>query len=159
MPMRPAIKDQFVNNLRNGKYPQARGSLITLVEIEAEDGGPKQVTGYCCLGVLSDMAIRSGEIADQIRWQEGSLETEIEVLDPDTGVWEEHHSQDLPLCVARWAGITDKRPDDPTDPVDRRVVRQPNNPRFGAKRAIDLNDTDMLSFPEIADRIEADPLV
>lgn len=195
MTMKPKIKTGWVEDLRSGKFPQTTGRLVgpavienpTVEQQEAwrdhpqHDGGPTKdpnVVGYCCLGVLTHRAIESGEIASLIRWAPGN-EWEVEVWsnpdgeEPETpdevnvdGEWIEFTDNDLPRCVSRWAGITDKRPGDHerlaqavTERERREFAPQANNPRLGSERAIARNDNLHQSFAEIADAVEGDDLL
>ena len=55
-PMKPEIKKQWVQALRSGEYKQGRGQL-------------KQGATFCCLGVLCDLAVQSGELGSLgARW-------------------------------------------------------------------------------------------
>lgn len=75
--MYPKIKRKWCEALRSGKYKQATGMLAT------DDGG------YCCLGVLAQVAIDNG-----------------------IGNWDIFYksSDYLPDEVAQWAGVEDCDP-------------------------------------------------
>lgn len=93
--MKPKIKRQWVDALRSGEYEQgARGTL-------------KSESGYCCLGVLCDLAVKSGEIDDLI-WRKGNPGS------PD-GLWAIEKINDsstlVPIpAVVEWAGMDDENP-------------------------------------------------
>jgi hypothetical protein len=51
--MKPEVKEKWVEALRSGDYTQAKGKLTKT----DPDGEP---VGYCCLGVLCDLALLDG---------------------------------------------------------------------------------------------------
>lgn len=192
MTMKPQIKAGWVDDLRSGKFPQTTGKLVGPALIENPTDSQREawidhpdndgdstkdpgVRGYCCLGVLTERAITSGDLSSIIRWDPDD-EFAVEVwMNPDgefpetpseahgDGDWVEFTDNDLPGCVAHWAGITDKRPDDDamlaiavTEEQRREVLPMTNNPRIGARRAIDRNDKMRQTFAEIADAVEQD---
>jgi hypothetical protein len=65
------VAKKWVKALRSGKYSQAKGQL-------------KTTEGYCCLGVLCDLAVKAGV---------------LKVFPTGRG--------NLPLNVKRWAGLVD----------------------------------------------------
>jgi hypothetical protein len=77
MAMNPKVKAKWVAALRSGAYPQARGQL----------NGSQ---GWCCLGVLTDLAVESG-IG---HWDQGHFRNGVEF-----------HSAILPESVRAWAGL------------------------------------------------------
>ena len=52
--MKQEIKQQWITALRSGNYPQGRGYLRRI-----DDDGKE---GYCCLGVLCELAVNAGVI-------------------------------------------------------------------------------------------------
>ncbi len=52
--MKKEIKEQWIKALRSGEYRQARGKLCKV--------NGKGNKSFCCLGVLTDLAIKSGEV-------------------------------------------------------------------------------------------------
>ena len=63
--MNPKVKKLWLKALRSGKYEQGYGYL-------------RNEGLYCCLGVLTDIAIKEGVIPlDKVYWYEGYLEDEI----------------------------------------------------------------------------------
>jgi hypothetical protein len=82
MAMNPEVKDQWVKALRSGEYEQTRNLLHRV------DGG------YCCLGVLSELAVQAGVIPPARREKD------------DPHAW--YYGPDeciLPLPVENWAGL------------------------------------------------------
>jgi hypothetical protein len=76
--LKKRVKEQWVAALRSGKYQQARGVLA----------GPE---GYCCLGVLCEVAIESGLPVSVSR--EGDLTTY------------DQHTALMPPQVYEWATL------------------------------------------------------
>lgn len=118
--MNPKVKAKWVKALRSGEYVQGKGGLCI--------PGKKHDT-FCCLGVLTDLAVR----AKVTQWApdvpSGAL--------PGQSYY---NAADLPDAVAAWAGL------DRTVPII--------NPHLNLN-AIDANDDRAYSFEEIADLIEA----
>lgn len=83
--MRASVKRLWVNALRSGDYVQGHGRLRTM-SFDPEEG-KSVITGYCCLGVLCDIAMK----------QEGVSQR-----------WENIHigAAYLPDSVMRWAGLS-----------------------------------------------------
>lgn len=129
--MNQEIKARWVAALRSGEFEQGKDYLC-------EDGK------YCCLGVLSELAVRDGVIAP------------AEAIDVPSGGTipglafdgERHH---LPQSVAKWADINPEYDDWEGD-----VVYDPDPyVLFGDRdqTVSELNDKGM-TFPELADLIE-----
>jgi hypothetical protein len=81
--LKPEVKEQWLTALRSGEYTQAQEYLRT-----ADDG-------YCCLGVLCDLAVKGGVIGEPHQ-------------DGPEAVWEYGNFPDdsgtqLPQAVADWA--------------------------------------------------------
>lgn len=87
--MKPEIKQQWIDNLRSGKYNQTREQLT----YERPDGW----VGYCCLGVLTDQYLReTGK-----KWsddREGCIDSAY------------NKSTILPKEIAEWAGLSSSDP-------------------------------------------------
>lgn len=56
--MKEEVKAKWIADLRSGKFPQTRATMHRPV---ANDAGP---AGYCCLGVLAQQFVDSGEIVE-----------------------------------------------------------------------------------------------
>jgi hypothetical protein len=114
--MKKEVKDRWVEALRSGKYSQTKGVL--------RDG-----KGFCCLGVLCDIA--KDELG--INWRFNGRSYDMK-----------SYSLVLPTIVTEWAGLRD----------DQGMVFPNNNdteePLFNPPK---LNDNGA-SFAEIADMIE-----
>ena len=82
------IKDLWIDALLSGEYQQGTGQLHT----QETDG----TDYFCCLGVLTDLAIKNG------------VPLEIEVQSADTGERRIAYNgcyEYLPRAVAEWAGV------------------------------------------------------
>lgn len=56
--MNPTIKERWIAALQSGEYKQdPEGGALCKVNVDGE------VVGYCCLGVLMDMAVQDGIIS------------------------------------------------------------------------------------------------
>jgi hypothetical protein len=132
--MNPSIAQRWVQALRSGDFEQGRGKL--------NDG----MGGFCCLGVLCEIAVADGVIACSF-----NKEGPVSYYDPDAtalqkGLYGDGYTDmsetSLPKAVQRWAGL--KLGEQAT----------PNSPSFGGWNLIELNDTEKYSFDQIADVIE-----
>lgn len=121
--MNPEIKSRWVAALRSGEYKQTTGRL-------RRDGG------MCCLGVLTDLAVRDGVAAwiSSSGGEPGSIED-------DTG---EVRISLLPNIVARWAGL----PIDGDQCGPKVSIQQ-------LKCALAEHNDSGRTFAEIADAIES----
>lgn len=127
-----AVIQKWVDALESGEYQQTIGALR---RTEASPGYPK---GFCCLGVLCDLAVREGVIPEgKPRKVDGG-----ELIYGDD---RNRSSQALPLTVSKWAGISAYPK--AYDPTLRR-----------SDRLSYLNDNYGYSFHEIADLIRAEYL-
>lgn len=121
--MNKKIAARWVNALRSGDFTQT-------IEYLQDDGG------YCCLGVLCELAVKSGAIPKPNEPNEDFLKGQIRRY----GVGESIEDQVLPRQVMLWAGISS------------------SGGKFenseGAFDLTELNDNGN-SFEEIADIIEA----
>lgn len=96
--MNKEIKQRWINALRSGKYSQTEGCL--------RDG-----KGYCCLGVLTDIAIKDGVIEGwQLRPGASGEERPYVVVDQvGLGAPFEQDAV-LPKKVAEWAELDAANP-------------------------------------------------
>lgn len=107
--MKADIAEKWVNALESGKYTQSKGRL-------------QDQNGYCCLGVLCDLAVQENVIPAPI-------------FEVDYYAYGENKSNNyLPLKVKEWAGMKD------------------TSGTYGEKGRVLAykNDTEGLSFKEIA---------
>lgn len=129
-------KAQWVAALRSGDYKQGHGLLHTITDGEHQ---------YCCLGVLCDLAEKSG-----LTLRRGD-NLDRGLAQPYTRYVIAYNGNDdfLPQAVMEWAGVTSPNP--PTcEPSD---VGTPGNSLPATLSW--LNDQGK-SFSEIADIIERD---
>jgi hypothetical protein len=114
--MNPEVKRLWVDALRSGEYQQGQGALFT-------------GEGYCCLGVLCEVAIKAG--------------LEIEKSKRDSEHWlYDGEAAWLPQSVEKWAGLPDASPDVSLG--------------FERRGLVQMNDGDLAPFSAIADAIEND---
>lgn len=145
--MKAAIKDLWVDEgLLSGNYTQVNGAFRALIE-DPKNGG--ECVGSCCLAVLTDLAIKSGEVPD-VRWWGPNNESVLVRVEPDgdysvvdlieldDGFWIEHEDGDLPKPVMEWAGLTSP------------------NPLIDEVKAVERNDQLLETFEQIAEAIKND---
>lgn len=102
--MNPEIKERWLTALRSGKYKQTDGYLnIQRNNPEAVPEGNLRGNGYCCLGVLCELAVADGVIKKR-HSPEGDF---FEYGNPEANDWD---YSVLPLSVKDWAGLTDTNP-------------------------------------------------
>lgn len=85
--MDAGIKARWIAALRSGEYEQAYGQL-------------RSNKGYCCLGVLSEIAVDAGVITKE----------RIDTGDGWTEAYGNGSSGYLPSLVRDWAGLPDTNP-------------------------------------------------
>lgn len=84
--MKPEVKTAWVEALRSGEYTQGTEMLL------------QPGVGYCCLGVLCDLAVKSGEIED-LTFENGIVR-----------VGERASNAELIDAVSQWAGLVGVNP-------------------------------------------------
>ena len=138
--MRAEIRKRWVEALRSGDYEQAQGAFV---EGDPTGSRPELDTRYCCLAVLTDLAIQDG--LPGLRWSGDGLEQLEEIETEDDRVvedWVPREDGDLPYVVWKWAGF-----DEP---------QYGGNPMIDGEPAISRNDDMGENFEQIADAIERD---
>lgn len=134
IPMNPKVKALWVEALRSGEYTQSFGALRK----DGTGGSPK---GFCCLGVLCDLAVKAGVIPEPIHQGD----------EDDTYRYGDNEGTP-PRQVLEWAEMTHihEGRDAPT------LNREGHfHNAFGSREAlVVLNDVSKLSFEEIANLIE-----
>lgn len=139
--MKPAIKQLWIDALRSGDYRQGRGCL-------SADGK------FCCLGVLTDLAVKAGvvQIFDEDQIGRVSYRSIGSNDVPEVGIYA------IMPAVAEWAGI-EAGDEFPVMPLPRPF----ETPRMDAdgfgvsvirKSLVQLNDGARYDFNQIADVIE-----
>lgn len=116
--MNPEIKRQWLDRLRSGEYVQTKFAL-------------KDREGYCCLGVLCEVAVDNNAIKYYPGPNWGYAKNDLEFL---------RSKGTPPKEVAFWAGLDAVDPIVQYDGEEYRLAR--------------LNDIVELTFEEIADLIE-----
>lgn len=135
--MDPEVKQLWVAALRSGEYPQGKSKL-------------RSSKGYCCLGVLCDLAERAGIITSEVvtTYDDGTETYGYTVNDHQEVPY--HEVSLLPLKVQDWAGIENCNPN---VEVDDEEFSKDHQLRSWAPLS-ELNDLGY-DFDYIADRIEA----
>jgi hypothetical protein len=88
--MKQTVMKKWVKALRSGKYTQGKNALHT------------RAGGYCCLGVLCDLAAQEGKG----KWEGTTDDGDQKFLDRKGN----HESSYLPIVVQDWAGVNSKNP-------------------------------------------------
>lgn len=97
--MNQEIKARWLEALRSGEFKQTNGYLSIQSAIPDDD----QFDGYCCLGVLCEIAVADGVVVKQ-RVGENSF---FEYGNPEKDDWD---YSVLPLSVREWAGLQEANP-------------------------------------------------
>lgn len=137
--MNEDVKAEWLAALRSGEYKQTIGAL----EYTEHNNDDEDLVGYCCLGVLCDLAAKKGITGRKIHRVSVRSVTDADYFEDvlygsDQAGW---ISQILPADVQIWADITGGNPDIALDDG------------FGTTSLAELNDMGK-SFAEIADIIE-----
>lgn len=131
--MNPEIKDRWLQKLESGEYEQTTGEL-------------RNDEGFCCLGVLCEVAVEDGIIC---RGDSGYLST-----GPD-GMYVENST--LPREVVKWAGLESINPTVPFElQEDDCPCGEPHDDDVETTKMelSELNDSERLTFREIASYIK-----
>jgi hypothetical protein len=91
--MNSEVKKVWIDALRSGDYDQGLGQLHTM---------QNDIHAYCCLGVLCDLAIKSGielEVKYDSTWENGP---KMFIYDGESGY--------LPEVVQQWAELDEVNP-------------------------------------------------
>lgn len=124
--MKQEVKDEWLAALRSGEYAQANGRL------HVDDG-------YCCLGVLCEVAVKAGVI-EPAEMKSTLKEEAVGAYGKDGG------TMVPPLEVIEWAELDSENPN--TD------VRTNDDDFSRPFTVAELNDEQGYSFAQIADVIE-----
>lgn len=95
--MKQEIAQLWTDALRSGDYEQATGRLV---EVDPANG---KAIGYCCLGVLCELAIKAGVSVEKSEPRLCSEESGDEFYG---GISYDGNDATLPGSVMRWADIT-----------------------------------------------------
>lgn len=124
-----AVIEKWVEALESGQYQQTK-SYLARPAMTGND------IGYCCLGVLCDLAVKHGVIAEPE--MVGEDDQKLLKFDGDT--------RDLPQSVSEWAGLED---------IDVNLdvpayLAEEEAEGLSEETAIALNDSYGFSFRKIA---------
>lgn len=127
MSVNPEVAQKWADALRSGEYPQSSGVLHNNF-------------GFCCLGVLCDVAVKNGVIP--------APRIDSDVISARRFYGAEEASAFLPTEVQDWLGTDGRDVDAPQS-----VVNALNLYNFRSS-FVALNDTHDATFDHIADCIE-----
>lgn len=151
--MKQEIAERWAGKLESGDYPQTTGALNRVV------GDGDKPIGFCCLGVLCEIAVEDGIVTKKLRspyadamWygRENSLD-----FNGSTAF--------LPPEVYKWAGLKgDSVWFDVTEIVDTlnddtEVIELKDGRKIAS--AISLNDSGALNFKQIAELVRNNKIV
>lgn len=145
--MKPEIKALWIDALNSGEYSQARGTLREL------DRATGNVVGYCCLGVLTDLAEKAGVVKAKPREAENQTCTYYIPANGSEGMYGENSG--LSHEVREWAGM------DSASGGFSGSIRVEKTGFYGELIAeemtslIALNDSGGYTFAQIAEVIDA----
>lgn len=132
----------WVEALRSGEYKQARRTLYRhtpAIGIDQEDDLKEDyaTVGFCCLGVLCDLAVKNG--------------VEVSVKQAASDTYYDGGGSFPPPKVVEWAGLSE------SNPLVNVVREKPGteDTYMTENRLSDLNDEEKASFEEIAGYIES----
>lgn len=92
--MNPEVKVKWLAALESGEYRRGTGQLLN------KDKSDPDANGYCCLGVLCDLAIKEGIRKQPVPQPMNSKSPQINTSEGmRRGVY-------LPPKVQKWAGLT-----------------------------------------------------
>lgn len=132
--MNKEIAQLWVDALRSGKYQQTKGRLHRTVGVDYGPNDSDNVpAGYCCLGVLCEIAVEKQIIKVIDTNETGSV---------SYGLGTDRSMTWLPGAVVDWSGLRD---------TTVWVVINGYRNRYGVA---ELNDSLGFSFSQIADAIE-----
>ena len=130
--MKQEIKDRWVKALESGEYDQTKGYL------HDEDG-------YCCLGVLCEIAKADGVLAF-----DADENTYVSATDK-----RDYSDVTLPRAVLAWADMSDSAPVSPIQYTYEDGTLRPGTRPFA--HYSELNDDMDFDFKKIAEVIKNDP--
>lgn len=128
----------WVTALRSGEYKQAKGSLEVTSEHVESSGCSK--TGFCCLGVLSDLAVKAGIVTRSVD----------EYFRVHYGTDNDMSTGHLPHAVRDWAGMGS------VDGLRDNAAYLSGGADHYKSSLMELNDYSAFTFAQIADVIEAE---
>jgi hypothetical protein len=141
--LKPAVKALWLNGLRSGEFEQCRGKL--------SDG-----TGYCCLGVLSELASREGVCEKEVSEETFMVRNGSHAVPmTETTVRYDGDINYLPYEVTRWAF---EDADEYLMPIEHYIKENPSvlasNGDMATKTTLSQLNDQGFTFEQIADIIE-----
>lgn len=103
-PMNPEVKKLLVEALRSGEYRQTKGYLQVTEQVT--DRAP----GFCCLGVLSELARDVEDLNIDVRSESAHNGVVLEYFSNKEDQNEYHYERsrtDLIETITEWSGIND----------------------------------------------------
>jgi hypothetical protein len=152
------VKQQWLDALRSGEYEQTKGALRRGNPLDPEDLDDGYNAGYCCLGVLCDLAVKAGvtQLHEERPFEESEDENERNYVSYSYGVSKDRKdSSVLPPEVVKWAGLGDGV--DATNPYVEPPIEEPseqNDWTFTPRATLASENDGGKSFEEIAKIIE-----
>jgi hypothetical protein len=140
------IIEQWVKALESGEYKQARNTLqrVSPYAHAEEDPGfdpANSTVGFCCLGVLCDLAVKAGIIKEEEHGDESLSNGKVIRYGGSESF--------LPGEVMDWAGLNEHNPI-----VQYEATDVDNGTKYyRSARLADLNDVDGKGFGDIAKAI------
>jgi hypothetical protein len=128
--LKPAVKEKFLDALRSGEYQQGHGQLCN---------NRRDTLRHCCLGVLTDLAVKEGVV----QWTERNASGDLGIMAASG----EFNSGILPDAVGVWA----------FESYERNGEGYEGDVPFANaydSTLMTLNDRDRRSFIHIADIVE-----
>lgn len=128
--MNPEIKALWIDALRSGDYEQCKGAL-------------RRGDSFCCLGVLTELAVKAGAVEPGEVDRDGYYVYPYTVLDdcPQVELFDLHRG------VMEWSGMTS------ATGILHQIISFGEEGRYGSS-LIHLNDHAGYNFNQIADVIE-----
>jgi hypothetical protein len=152
------VKQQWLDALRSGEYEQTRGRLRRGMPLDPEDLDDGYNAGYCCLGVLCDLAVKAGvtQLHEERPFEGSDYENERNYVSYSYGVSESRKdSSVLPPEVVKWAGLGNAV--DAVNPYVEPPTEAPsekNGYEFTPRATLASENDGGKSFEEIAKIIE-----
>jgi hypothetical protein len=151
------VKQQWVDALRSGEYEQTKGRLRRGNPLDPEDLDDGYTPGYCCLGVLCDLAVKAGvtQLHEERPLEDSEYENERNYVSYSYGLTENRKDGSvLPPEVAQWAGLEGI---DAVNPYVEPPTPEPsaeNDWTFTPRATLASENDGGKSFEEIAKTIE-----
>lgn len=103
--MKTDIKERWLDALESGEYAQTMGRLERIAEVRDDDGTLVCGTGFCCLGVLCNLAAREG-VVTRVVVEKGDCCPKCSPV-----VWYGNSTGFVPRAVQEWAGLDNENPE------------------------------------------------